>query len=151
MTAGHRSDGSGRLGARAAALATGGEHLWRRAAALAPDFTELDAPGLKSTRAWVRRVRRNMRSPPRVTEGLAEALGGERKGGGGSARHDSPACAFVRCSGLEDGGKRLWSRAQCKSKCRQGLRGAALRGGVPATADRGCAAAEHRPCGVPMP
>jgi len=111
VTAGHRSDGSGRLGARAAALATGGEHLRWWAAALAPDFTELDAPGLKSTRAWVRRVRRNTRNPPRVTAGLAEALGGECKGGGGSARHDSPACAFVRCSGLEDGGKRLWSRA----------------------------------------
>ena len=114
-------------------------------------MANLGLPGVESTRAWVRRVRRNMRSPPRVTEGLSEALGGERKGGGGSARHDSPACAFVRCSGLEDGGKRLWPRAQCKSKCRQGLRGAALRGGVPATADRGCAAAERRPCGVPMP
>ena len=56
--------------------------------------TELDAPGLKSTRAWVRRVRRNTRNPPRVTAGLAEALGGKCKGGGGSARHDSPACAW---------------------------------------------------------
>ena len=81
-------------GARAAALATGGEHLRRRAAALVPDFTGLDAPGLKSTRAWVRRVRRDTRNPPRVTAGLAEALGGECKGGGGSARHDSPACAW---------------------------------------------------------
>ena len=94
VTVGHRSDGSGCLGAQAAALATGGEHLRWWAAALAPDFTELDAPGLKSTRAWVRRVRRNTRNPPRVTAGLAEALDGECKGGGGSARHDSPACAW---------------------------------------------------------
>ena len=140
-----------RLGGRSAALVAGGRVPAAALSQISPEFVENKAPGVKSTRAWVRRVRRNMRSPPRVTEGLSEALGGERKGGGGSARHDSPACAFVRCSGLEDGGKRLWSRAQCKSKCRQGLRGAALRGGVPATADRGCAAAERRPCGVPMP
>jgi len=140
-----------RLGVRSAALVAGGRVPAAALSQTSPEFVENNAPGVKSTRAWVRRVRRNMRSPPRVTEGLSEALGGERKGGGGSARHDSPACAFVRCSGLEDGGKRLWPRAQCKSKCRQGLRGAALRGGVPATADRGCAAAERRPCGVPMP
>ena len=137
VTAGHRSDGSGRLGARAAALATGGEHLRWRAAALALDFTELYAPGLKSTRAWVRRVRRNTRNPPRVTAGLAEALGGERKGGGGSARHDLPACTFMQCSGLRDGGKRLWVRAQCKNNAQPGLCGAVLcRRGVTAVEQR---------------
>ena len=102
-----------------------------------PWFIENDAPGVKSTRAWVRRIRRNTRNPPRVTAGLAEALGGECKGGGGSARHDSPVCAFTRCSGLGDRGKRLWVRAQCKNNAKPGLCGAVLcRRGVTAVERR---------------
>ena len=97
-----------RLGMRSAALVAGGRVPAAALSQTSPEFVENNAPGVKSTRAWVRRVRRNMRSPPRVTEGLSEALGGERKGGGGSARHDSPACAFTRCSRLEGRGKRLW-------------------------------------------
>ena len=89
-----------RLGGRSAALVAGGRVPAAALSQISPEFVENNAPGVKSTRAWVRRVRRNMRSPPRVTEGLSEALGGERKGGGGSAWHDSPACAFTRCSGL---------------------------------------------------
>jgi hypothetical protein len=74
-------------------------------------------------------VRRNTRNPPRVTAGLVEALGGERKSGGGSARRDSPACVFTRYSRLRNEGKRLWVRAQCKNKLNQGVCGIA--GGLP--------------------
>jgi len=95
-----------RLGGRSAALVAGGRVPAAALSQTSPEFVENNAPVVKSTRAWVRRVRRNMRSPPRVTEGLSEALGGERKGGGGSARHDSPACAFVRCSGLRGRGQK---------------------------------------------
>ena len=100
-------------------------------------MANLGLPGVESTRAWVRRVRRNTRNPPRVTAVLAEALGGERKGGGGSAWHDSPACAFKRCSGHGDGGKRPWVRAQCKNNAKTGLRGVVLcRRGVTAVERR---------------
>jgi hypothetical protein len=49
---------------------------------------------------------------------------GKHKGDSGSARRDSPACAFTRCSALEHGGKRLWVRAPCKNNPEPGLSGA---------------------------
>jgi len=81
-----------------------------------PEFAENDAPRVKLTGLLVREVWRNTRNPPRVIAGLVEALGGEHKSGGGSAWRDSPACMLTHCSGLRNGGNRLWVRAQCKNK-----------------------------------
>ena len=50
-----------------------------------PDFTKTGAPGVKSTRAWVRGGLRGLRGPPRALAGLSKALGSESKVGGGSA------------------------------------------------------------------
>jgi hypothetical protein len=56
---------------------------------------EIDAPGVKTTRAWAREVQRNMRDPPEAKAGLGDALGCMRGGGGGPARRRTPACAVL--------------------------------------------------------
>jgi hypothetical protein len=73
------------LGARAAALGRADEHLRRQAAALAPDFTQLGATGLDSTRLWV------WNDAPMVT-GLATAL--EQGRGTAEQAGDSGAARF---------------------------------------------------------
>jgi hypothetical protein len=88
-----------------------GHQSWSFRGGSSPELAELGPPGRDSSGKRVREVRHNTRNPPRVTAGLAEALGGRHKGESGSAWHDSPVCAFTRCSGLENGGKRLWVRA----------------------------------------
>ena len=51
-----------------------------------PEFIESDAPGIKSTIAWVRGVHHAMRGPSEHSAGLEDGRSGVRYGGGGSAR-----------------------------------------------------------------
>jgi hypothetical protein len=51
-----------------------------------PELIENDAPGIKSTRAWVWNGLRDMRNPPRALVGLGEVRGHGCNGGSGSAR-----------------------------------------------------------------
>jgi hypothetical protein len=101
-----------------------GRRSWSFRSGSSPELAELGPPGWDSSGKRVWEVRHNTCNPPWVTAGLAEALGGKHKGDSGSAQRDSPACAFTRCSGLENGGKRLWVRAPCKNNMKPGLNGA---------------------------
>jgi hypothetical protein len=65
-----------------------------------------------------------MRNPPRVTVGLAEALGCKPTSDSRSARRDSLVCTFTRRSGPENGGKKFWVRALCKNDQESGMSGA---------------------------
>ena len=51
-----------------------------------PEFIESDAPGIKSTSAWVRGVHHAMRDPPKHSARLEDALGCRCGGGGDSAQ-----------------------------------------------------------------
>jgi hypothetical protein len=51
-----------------------------------PELLKSDAPGVKSTRARVWKVQRDMGKPPGPKVGLGEASGGVHDDGGGSAR-----------------------------------------------------------------
>jgi hypothetical protein len=88
------------------------------------ELAKLGPPGRNLSGKRVREVRLNTRNPPRVTAGLVEALGGKPTSNSGPARHDSLACAFTRCSGPKNGGKRFWVRAPCKNTPESGLSGA---------------------------
>jgi hypothetical protein len=47
---------------------------------------EIDAPGVKTTRAWAREAQCDMRDPPEAKAGLGDALGCAHDDGGGSVR-----------------------------------------------------------------
>jgi hypothetical protein len=88
------------------------------------ELAKLGPPGWDPSGKRIREVRHNTRNPPSVTVGLTEALGRKPTGDSGSARRDSPACAFTRRSGPENGGKKFWVRALCKNDPESALSGA---------------------------
>ena len=79
----------------------------------------------------------NTCDPPEAKERAGKAQGGEHHGGGGPARRESPACAFVRGSRHRSGGKRSRAHAQCTGKVERSSGGVVLR-------YRGAAMAERR-------
>jgi hypothetical protein len=60
-----------------------------------PELVEINAPGVKSNGAWVRRDQRDTRDPPESLAGLGGARGHGRDGGGRSRRRSSSACAVL--------------------------------------------------------
>jgi hypothetical protein len=62
---------------------------------VSPELIEIDAPGVKSSRAWVCRDQRDTRDPPGALAGLGGARGRGCDGGGGSVRQRSPVCGVL--------------------------------------------------------
>jgi hypothetical protein len=97
LTAGSRSDGSGRLGAWG-----GGAGHWRLVSAVvrgsgSPDFADSGAPVAKSSGAWVWDRLRDMRNPPRVLAGLGKARDAVATVAAALARRSSLACVRACC------------------------------------------------------
>ena len=115
---------------------------WNRRSAAArgsgsPEFTNLDALRVKSTRAWVWDAHHAMCDRPRATARVGGAQGGGFNCGGGSERPGSPACARSSIAVLRTGCNRVMVHVQGQEKPVQGVRGAGL-------CCRGSATAEQR-------
>jgi hypothetical protein len=76
-----------------------------------PEFIELDAPGVKSTRAWVGRDPRYTRDLPRAKARHGRGSSDEHDGGGGSARRRNDG-ARVPASGAVYGLRHLAQKEQ---------------------------------------
>ena len=137
VTAGLRSGGSDQVCAWG-----GGAGRRNRRSAVArgsgsPEFMNLGAPRVKSTRAWVWDAHHAMRDRPRATARVGGAQAGGFNCGGGSERQGSLACARSSIVMLRIGCIRVMAHARGQGKSVQGVRGAGL-------CCRGSATAEQR-------
>ena len=96
VAADSRSGGQDGLAARAAAKLAGILLPRRRVGKISPEFTNLGAPGVKSTRAWVWDAQQARGGPPGRSVELGRALDYESAGGSGSAQRCSTARAVMR-------------------------------------------------------
>ena len=76
VAADSRSGSQDGLAARAAAKLAGILLPRRRVGKISPEFTNLGAPGVKSTRAWVWDAHHAMRDRPRATARVGGVQGG---------------------------------------------------------------------------
>ena len=102
------------------------------------EVSQSGAPGVNSSRVLVVEHRHGMCNPLAALAGLEEVHGGAGSCGGGSARRSSPARGVQAVPVREPGCKRLVEPLQSKSKLVHGLRGAAQRCRVLATASSRC-------------
>ena len=89
-----------------------------------PEFIESDAPGIKSTSAWIRGVHHAMRDLPKHSAGLEDALGAGAVVVAALHGGISPACIHSRISSLGSGCKGVWACSQRKGALKLGLHGA---------------------------